>query len=139
MKKILLLVFVVVVALMVVSRRRIYVRDPVAAVYRNDVKQDGVQVFVNSTRDVLLWQDAEPEAYRILVQGWDKAPGTPMRLTCLRWLVCLTDADHPATIAMDWAGNSGRHKGKYEPRVSMTGREVSFLDGDGAAMRVELK
>jgi len=61
--------------------------------------------------------DAEPVGYRILVQAWNKAPGTPMRMTCLRWMVCLTDADRAATIPMDWTGNSGRHKGKYDPHV----------------------
>jgi hypothetical protein len=104
-----------------------------------DGRQSGVQVFVNASGDVLLWRDAQPGAYRILVQAWNKVPGTPMRLTCLRWMVCLADADHPPTIAMDWTGNSGRRKGKYDPRVSMSGREVSFVDGDGATVRVELR
>ena len=104
-----------------------------------DGRQSGVQVFVSATGDVLLWRDAQPGAYRILVQGWNKAPGTPMRLTCLRWMVCLTDADHPPTIAMDWTGNSGRRKGKYDPRVSMSGRVISFVNGDGATVRVELR
>jgi len=104
-----------------------------------DGRQSGVQVFVNATGDVLLWQEAEPGAYRILVQAWNKAPGTPLRLICLRWMVCLTEADRAATIPMDWTGNSGRHKGKYDPRVSMTGRGVSFVNGDGATVRVELR
>jgi hypothetical protein len=104
-----------------------------------DGRQSGVQVFVNAAGDVLLWRDAEPGAFRILVQAWNKAPGTPVRLTCLRWMVCLTDADRAATIPMDWTGNSGRHKGKYDPRVSITGRGVSFVNGDGATVRVELR
>jgi hypothetical protein len=104
-----------------------------------DGRQSGVQVFVSASGDVLLWRDAEPGGYRILVQAWNKAPGTPMRLTCLRWMVCLAEADHPPTIAMDWTGNSGRHKGKYDPHVSMTGHEVSFVNGDGATVRVELR
>jgi hypothetical protein len=146
-KTFLLLVLMTLLALIVVNRGRIYVRDPLAAVYKSDLRQDGrkdgrqsgVQVFVNATGDVLLWRDAQPGSYRILVQAWNKAPGTPMRLTCLRWMVCLADADHPSTIAMDWTGNSGRHKGKYDPRVSMSGREVSFVNGDGATVRVELR
>jgi len=104
-----------------------------------DGRQSGVQVFVNAAGDVLLWQEAEPGAFRILVQAWNKAPGTPVRLICLRWMVCLTDADRAATIPMDWTGNSGRHKGKYNPRVSMISREVSFVNGDGATVRVELR
>jgi hypothetical protein len=104
-----------------------------------DGRQSGVQVFVNASGDVLLWRDEEPGAYRILVQGWNKAPGTPARLSCLRWMVCLTDADHPATLPIDWTGNSGRGKGKYDPHVSMSGRAVSFVNGDGTTMRVELR
>ena len=147
MKTFLLLVLMTLLALIVVNRGRIYVRDPLAAVYKSDLRQDGrkdgrqsgVQVFVNATGDVLLWRDAQPGADRILVQAWNKAPGTPVRLTCLRWMVCLADADHHPTIAMDWTGNSGRHKGKYDPRVSMTSRGVSFVNGDGATVRVELR
>ena len=104
-----------------------------------DGKQSGVQVFVNAAGDVLLWRDAQPGAFRVLVQTWNKAPGTPLRLICLRWMVCLTDADRAATIPLDWTGNSGRHKGKYDPRVSMTSREVSFVNGDGMTVRVELR
>ena len=104
-----------------------------------DGRQSGVQVFVNASGDVLLWRNAEPGAYRILVQGWNKAPGTPARLSCLRWMVCLTDADHPTSLPIDWTGNSGRGKGKYDPRVSMSGRVVSFVNGDGTTMRVELR
>lgn len=76
-----------------------------------DGKQSGVQVFVNASGDVLLWQDAEPGAYRILVQGWNKAPGTPVRLTCLHWMVCLTDADHPTTLPIDGLATAGGVKG----------------------------
>jgi hypothetical protein len=147
LKTFLLLVLLVLLTLIVVDRRCIYVRDPLATVYKSDLRQDGrqdgrqsgVQVFVNASGDVLLWRDAEPGGYRILVQGWNKAPGTPMRLTCLRWMVCLAEADHPSTIAMDWTGNNGRRKGKYDPHVSMTGRAVSFVNGDGTTMRVELR
>ena len=78
MKTILLLVFVVLLALIFVNRQRVYVRDPLATVYRNEVQQSGVQVFINYSDDVLLEQDAEPGSYRILVQGWNKMPGTPV-------------------------------------------------------------
>ena len=104
-----------------------------------DGRQSGVQVFVSYSGDVLLWQDAQPGAYRILVQSWNKLPGTPMRLICLRWLVCLADADHASTIPLDWTGNSGRGRGKYDPQVTMSGRRVNFVDGAGATMRVELR
>jgi hypothetical protein len=54
-------------------------------------------------------------------------------------MVCLTDADHPTTLPIDWIGSSGRSKGKYDPHVSMTGRVVSFVNGDGATVRVDLR
>ena len=46
MKAFLLVVLVALLALIAADRRRIYVRDPMATVYRNDAKQSGVQVFV---------------------------------------------------------------------------------------------
>jgi hypothetical protein len=134
MKKILLLVFVVVLGFILVNRQRVYVRDLLATVYKNDVKQSGVQVFINYSNDVLVEQDADPGAYRILVQGWNKMPGTPAVLKCLRWMACMADAEHALTFPIPWNG-----KGKYDPRVAMMSREVSFVDGDGATMRVTLR
>jgi len=139
MKTFLLLVLLSLLALIAVDQRRIYVRDPLATVYKNDAQQSGVQVFVSLSGDVLLWQDAEPGAYRTLLQSWNKMPGAPVRLMCLHWVVCLADADHAPIYPMDWNGNSGRGKGRYDPQVSMTGREVTYMDGDGAAVRVELR
>jgi hypothetical protein len=142
MKMILLVVFLVVMGFVWVNRQRVYVRDPLATVYRSqasedgpgEVKQSGVQVFINYSDDVLVEQDAQPGGYRILVQGWNKMPGTPGVLKCIRWMACLADADHATTLPIEWNG-----KGRYDPRVSMTGREVSFVDGDGATMRVTLR
>ena len=138
MKKILLPMLLVVIALVAVNRRRIYVREPLATVTRNDVQQSGVQVFVSFSGDVLLWREAEPRESRILVQGWNKMPGTPERLTCLHWIACLTDADHASIIPLDW-NSYGTKNGTYDPKVSMSGREVTYLDADGATMRVKLR
>jgi hypothetical protein len=134
MKKLLLLVFVVLLGFIWVNRQRVYVRDPLATVYKNDVKQTGVQVFINYSNDVLVEQDAGPVAFRTLVQGWNKMPGTPKVLTCVRWMACMADADHAGIFPV---GGTGR--GAYDPRVAMTGREVSYVDGDGTAMRVVLR
>jgi hypothetical protein len=49
-------------------------------------------------------------------------------------MACLGDADHATTFPIE---SSGRRR--YDPRVSMSSREVSFVDGDGAMMRVELR
>ncbi len=134
MKTILIVAFVAVLGLIFVNRQKVFVRDPLATVYRNDVKQDGEQVYINYANDVLLERDADSGSYQTLVQGWNKIPGTPAVLRCLRWMACLTDADHATTLPVEWNG-----KGKYDPRVSVTSREVSFVDGDGATIRVELR
>jgi hypothetical protein len=133
-KKILLLLFLVLLAAIYMNRQRVYVRDPLATVYRDEVKQSGVQVFINYSNDVLLEQDAEPGSYRVLVQGWNKMPGTPVVLRCIRWMVCLADADHATTFPVEWTG-----KGKYDPKVAMTSREISFVDGDDGTIKVQLR
>ena len=46
----------------------------------------------------------------------------------------MTDAVHATTLPMEWSG-----KGRYDPKVTMTNREVSFVDGDGATVRVTLR
>ncbi len=129
----------VVLALIAVNRQRIYMRDPLATVTKNDVKQSGVQVYVSLSGDVLLWQDGEPGEYRTLVQAWNWMPGIPFRLTCLRWMACLTDADHASMIPLNWNSNSGKGKGRYDPSVSMTGGKVTYMDADGDTMRAELR
>jgi hypothetical protein len=129
-KRILLAVFLVVMAFIWVNRQRVYVRDPLATVYKNDVKQSGVQVFINYSNDVLVVQDGA----RTLVQGWNKMPGTPVVLTCVQWMACMADANHAGTLPVEWSG-----KGPYDPRVAMTSREVSFVAGDGATVRVVLR
>lgn len=134
MKKFLLLAFVVAMGFVLINRQRVYVRDPLASVYRDNVKQSGVQVFINYSNDVLLWQDAEPGSYRILVQGWNKMPDSPVLLKCFRWMACLADADHASTVPVEWNG-----KGKYDPKVAMTNRNLLFVDGDGVAVRVVLR
>lgn len=183
MKATLLLLLGALLVLMVVYRQRIYVRDPLATVYRSylpqssaggqhqnmgdtshgaalgdssnslqngdkEGKQSGVQVFINPSGDVLLEQDATPGAYQILLQAWNKQPGTPTRLTCVHWVVCLMEAEHPTTYPLartsDHSATRPMHLGnkdkeKYDPHVSMTDREVSFVDGTGATMRVVLR
>jgi hypothetical protein len=132
MKKLLLLAFVVLMTLIVLNRQRVYVRDPLATVYRNDVKQSGVEVYINYSNDVLLEKSAQPGAYTLLVQHWNEMPGSPAELKCVRWMACLADADHATTLPL----NAG---GKYDPRVAMTNREVSFVARDGTKMRIELR
>ena len=134
MKTILIVALLVLLAVIFVNRQKVFVRDPLATVYRNDVKQSGVEVFINYSSDVLMERDSDSGSYWTLLQGWNRMPGTPTVLKCLRWMVCLTDADHATALPMEWSG-----KGKYNPRVTMTSAEVSFADGDGATMQVELR
>jgi hypothetical protein len=134
MKTILTLLLIASLALLIYNRQRIYLRDPLATVYRNDVQQTGVEVFINYSSDVLLQQDAEPAPSSILLQDWNKMPGTPTTLTCLRWIACMTDADQASAIPLAWTG-----KGKYDPKVFMTTREVSFVDANASAVRIELR
>ena len=135
MKKLLLLVFALVLGFVLVNRQRVYVRDPLASVYRNDAKQSGVRVFINYSDDVLLEQDfGDRVTTRTLVQAWNKTPGAPKVLACLQWTACLADADHATIIPI-----TGNGKGAYDPHVIMTPREVSFVDADGVAVRITLR
>jgi hypothetical protein len=134
MKTILTLLLIASLALLIYNRQRVYLRDPLATVYRNDVQQTGVEVFINYSSDVLLEQDAEPAPSSILLQDWNKMPGTPTTLTCLRWIACMTDADQASAIPLAWTG-----KGKYDPKVFMTTREVSFVDANASTVRIELR
>jgi hypothetical protein len=134
MKTILTLLLIASLALLIYNRQRIYLRDPLATVYRNDVQQTGVEVFINYSSDVLLQQDAEPAPSSILLQDWNKMPGTPTTLTCLRWIACMTNADQASAIPLAWTG-----KGKYDPKVFMTTREVSFVDANASTVGIELR
>jgi hypothetical protein len=127
------LAFVVIMIAIIVNRERVYLRDPLATVYRNEVQQSGVQVYQNYSNDILIENDGD-KPYRILVQDWNEVPGTPLRLTCIRWMACLANDDHAATAPLLWTG-----KGKYDPKVAMTNREISFTDADGTRLRVTLR
>ena len=147
MRAFLLLVLAVLLALIVLYRDRIYVRDPLATVYKtdppkdgrpaapadrqNEVKQIGVEVYINYENDVLTVSNSPSGTSRTLVQNWSKMPGTPTVLRCLRWSACLTSDDHAPTFPMNWTG-----KGTYDPQVTMTATEVTFVDGNGAVIRV---
>jgi hypothetical protein len=134
MKRLFVLAFLVLMALILMNRQRVYVRDPLAKVYRNDQKQDGVQVYINYSNDVLLIKEGDPGAYRILLQNWNKSPGTPTVLKCIHWMACLADADHATVTPILPIG-----KGSYDPRAAMNNREISFVNADGTTTRIELR
>ena len=117
----------------IVHRDRLYVHDPFASVYRNDVKQSGVEVDFNFSNDILFQPNGDLSGPRTILQHWDLMPGTPASLACLRWIVCLTSADHAPVLAPDLAVNP-----KYDPHANMNGRHISFIDTSGARIRVDL-
>ena len=135
MKKLLLIAFVVMLAFVLVNRQRVFLRDPLARVYRtsgvkgaDEVKQSGVQVYINYSNDVLLMKE-NPGGTTLLVQHWNLTPGTPVRLRCIHWMACMTDADQAPLLPAT----------KYDAKVQMSNRTVSFIDPQGATTRVELR
>jgi hypothetical protein len=126
--------FLIVVALIVTGlyffRVRVFLRDPLATVYRDGVKQNGVEVYMNEPKDVLLIRDDD----RVMVQHWDRIPAAPLKLTCLRWTMCFTDADNAPKVAGELKQNY-----TYDPKVIFTDTEVFYLDRSGAQMRVTLR
>ena len=118
MKKWIALAVVVVLAIVAYNRNRLYVRDPLGSVTRNDVKEAGAQVYINFSNDALIENDNAP-AYTLLVQHGAHT-GSPAQLYCLHWLLCMTDADAatftqpPPSIAVE----------------EMTGKSIRFLDSD---------
>ena len=139
MKKWLFLIFLVLLALILVNRQRVFLRDPLATVWKSAqpdgsgaVKQQGVQVYINYSNDVLLIHEANPGGYTLLIQHWNKTPGTPVELKCIHWMACMTNADQASLLPVAASA-------KYDPKVQMTDREVSYVDPQGAFMRVQLR
>ncbi len=128
MRRLLLLVMIVIVAAFVLLRQRLFLRDPLGKVYVRGVEVDGARVFINSSNDVLVMRDGDAA---MMVQGWDRTPGTPREMRCLRTLACLTESDQAGKIA---AGGSG-----YEPKTGMGSREVTYVDASGAVVRVVIR
>ena len=117
------------VILIAVFRQRIFVRDPLAKVEKNQIAQHGMRVYINYSNDILL-EDATANQ-RYLVEGWNSVPGAPVHLACLTGLVCLTDADQATVFPL---GNSPK-----QAHALMSAREVTFADETGAEMKVELR
>ncbi|NYF78500.1 hypothetical protein [Granulicella arctica] len=128
MRTILLVLTLVAVGYVAINRQRIYVRDPLGAVYRNEAKVDGAKVFINYSNDVLLQMGDGMQMEEYLVQGWNKMPGTPTELRCLQGLVCLTEADHAPMEPSVGASEA-----------AMTNREVSFAENRATTFRITLR
>lgn len=89
MKKALFLLFIVFVVFFTVNRHRLYLRDPLGSVLRDGVKEEGAQVYINYSNDVLIENDKAPR-YLLVVQHGEHA-GTPQEMRCMHWMACLAD------------------------------------------------
>ena len=126
MRKFILLLVVVAVVFVVWNRQRLYVRDPLGTVVRDGVKEQGAQVLINYSNDVLL-QNYNAPMYVTLVQHGDRV-GTPGILHCVAYVMCLLDSDVPSFIATD-AG----------AKVTMSGKVVEYRDKNGRDTVVTLR
>jgi len=128
-RRLLVLVVVALAVLLAINRQRVFVRDPLAKVKKNGVQADGARVYINYSNDVLIEEASEQRVY--IVQNWNKVPGAPKALTCLKGMVCWTDADHAQMVPLGGAS--------YMPGTMMSDREVSFNDGYGTSINVTLR
>jgi hypothetical protein len=97
MKKLILFLILVFILFVAYNRQRLYLRDPFGSVTHNGVKENGTQVFINYSNDVLLENDHTP-AYIKIIQH-DNHIGIPTTLKCVHFLVCLADAN-PVTLLL---------------------------------------
>jgi hypothetical protein len=125
LKKWIALAVLALVVFLVWNRERVFVRDPLASVTRNDAKTSGEQVYINFSNDVLLEND-NPPAHILLIQRGQPV-GIPSKLHCIHWLACLTEAP-PATI-QDVAPAA----------ETMTNRLVSFSDPSWGDWKILLR
>ena len=91
MKKLILLLVLLFIIFVAYNRQRLYLRDPFGGVTHNGVKEEGTQVFINYSNEVLLENDHAP-AYIKVIQHNDHI-GVPVSLKCVHFIVCLADAN----------------------------------------------
>ena len=99
MKKLIALLVIVLVVFVVVERKRVFVRDPLASVTRAGEKVSGEQVYINFYNDVLLENDNPPMLVMLVEKG--QPVGIPTKLRCIHWLACLTDADAASALPLN--------------------------------------
>jgi hypothetical protein len=128
-KKILILGALLLAIFVTVFRQRIFLRDPMGKVERNGAARDGERLYINYSNDVLV-EDSTSHEF-VLVQGWSTLPGVPQHLFCFTGLMCWTDADRATVFPVD--GSGGKTK------ATMSGKEVTFVDAAGAAVKVQLR
>ena len=127
MRKFILLLVVIAVVFVVWNRQRFYVRDPLGSVVRDGVKEQGAQVLINYSNDVLL-QNYNAPMYVTLIQHGDRV-GTPAEMHCVAYVACLLDADVPAFLVTDEGAKV----------TTMTGKVVEYRDARGRETMVTLR
>jgi hypothetical protein len=126
-RKFILLLVVLAAVFIGWNRKRIYVRDPLGSVKRNDVKEQGAQVFINYSNDILLQNYKSPMYVTVVQHG--RPVGTPATIHCVAYAACLLDAD-VATLLDGTTGN---------PANSMNGKMVEYRDFGGHDTVVTLR
>ncbi len=127
MRKLVLVVLVVVSWFVFTNRERLFLRDPIATLTRNGVKEGGAQIFINYDNDVLIENDRSP-MYLNIVQH-DQPVGAPDILKCIHYLLCRA-REYPAPQALALPG----------ARVeAMTPKQVRFRDEAGREVVVQLR
>jgi hypothetical protein len=126
MKKLILLLSIVAAVFVIWNRQRLYLRDPFGSVMRDGIKEQGAQVFINYSNDVLL-QNYNPPMYVTLIQH-SQPVGTPATLHCIAYVLCLTDADIAPLVPSN----------NPTPRQSMSSKLVEFTDAQGRDTIVKL-
>jgi hypothetical protein len=128
-KRLFVLVVLAFVVLLAINRQRVFLRDPLGKVQRNGVVVDGARVYINYSNDILVEETGEQRTY--MVQNWNKLPGVPKELNCLRGMMCWTNADHAQMVPLGGAS--------YSPNTTMTDKLVTFNDGYGSGISVTLR
>ena len=119
MRKFIVLLVVLAVVFVVWNRQRLYVRDPLGSVVRDGVKEQGAQVLINYSNDVLL-QNYNAPMYVTLIQHGDRV-GTPAEMHCVAYVACLMDADQPKFVMIEEGAVVS----------TMTGKSVEYRDANG--------
>lgn len=127
MKRFLLLSSVFLIVFVAVYRQRIFLRDPLAKVYRDGVRQQEVRIYINYSNDILVEGSDDTPFY--MVQNWNRLPGVPQSLTCMYAMLCWSDHDHATLLPL--AGSKGP--------ATMSDREITFRQSDGSSVRVTLR
>ena len=137
MKKFLALLTLVFVVFVVIYRQRIFLWDPIATVMRDGVKQGSVRVMINYSNDALV-DDKSTDTRRLyLVQHWNGvAQYSTGPLKCIQFLACMTDAEHATGDKL-----TPGERGKRTPfdGVTMTNKQVEFVDESGALVSIALR